>query len=104
VLFEAERRRKEIGIRKVNGATVSEILVLLNKKFIYLVSISFVIACPIEYCVVVKYFSNFTYHCPVYFWIFVVALVRALVLTVLTVSLTSLKAANENPVKTLKTE
>ncbi|MBQ3655846.1 MAG: ABC transporter permease [Bacteroidales bacterium] len=104
VLFEAERRRKEIGIRKVNGATIGEILMLFNKRFIYLVLISFVIACPIAYCVVMKYFSNFTYHCPVYVWIFVAALVRALFLTVLTVSLTSLKAANENPVKTLKTE
>lgn len=104
VLFETERRRKEIGIRKVNGATVGEILNLLNKKFIYLVLISFVIACPIAYCVVVKYFSNFTYHCPISAWIFVAALVRALFFTVLTVSLTSLKAANENPVRTLKTE
>ncbi|MBQ5539521.1 MAG: FtsX-like permease family protein, partial [Bacteroidales bacterium] len=104
VLFETERRRKEIGIRKVNGATVKEILLLFNKKFAALVLISFVIACPIAYYVVVKYLSNFTYHCPVYVWVFVAALIRALVLTALTVTAASFKAANENPVKTLKTE
>lgn len=104
VLFETERRRKEIGIRKVNGATVKEILLLFNKKFAALVLISFVIACPIAYYVVVKYLSNFTYHCPVYVWVFVAALIRALVLTALTVTAASFKAANENPVRTLKSE
>ena len=104
VLFETERRRKEIGIRKVNGATVKEILLLFNKKFAALVLISFVIACPIAYYVVVKYLSNFTYHCPVYVWVFGAALIRALVLTALTVTVASFKAANENPVRTLKTE
>lgn len=104
VLFETERRRKEIGIRKVNGATVKEILLLFNKKFAALVLISFVIACPIAYYVVVKYLANFTYHCPVYVWVFVAALIRALVLTALTVTAASFKAANENPVRTLKSE
>lgn len=104
VIFETERRRKEIGIRKVNGATVKEILMLFNQKFAILIAISFVIASPIAYYIITNYFANFAYHCPVYWWIFAIVCAFTLIATALTVSAASLRAANENPVNTLKTE
>lgn len=104
VIFETERRRKEIGIRKVNGATVKEILTLFNQKFAILIVISFVIASPIAYYIIREYFSNFAYHCPVYWWIFAIVCAFTLIATALTVSAATFKAANENPINTLKTE
>lgn len=104
VIFETERRRKEIGIRKVNGATVKEILTLFNQKFAILIVISFVIASPIAYYIIREYFSNFAYHCPVYWWIFAIVCAFTLIATALTVTAASLRAANENPINTLKTE
>ncbi|MBO7598032.1 MAG: ABC transporter permease [Bacteroidales bacterium] len=104
VIFETQRRRKEIGIRKVNGATVKEILTLFNQKFAILIVISFVIASPIAYYIIREYFSNFAYHCPVYWWIFAIVCAFTLIATALTVSAATFKAANENPVNTLKTE
>ncbi len=104
VIFETERRRKEIGIRKVNGATVKEILMLFNQKFAILIAISFVIASPIAYYIITNYFANFAYHCPVYWWIFAIVCAFTLIATALTVSAATFKAANENPVNTLKTE
>lgn len=104
VIFEIERRRKEIGIRKVNGASVKEILMLFNQKFAILIAISFVIASPIAYYIITNYFANFAYHCPVYWWIFAIVCAFTLIVTALTVTSASLRAANENPVNTLKTE
>lgn len=104
VMFEIERRRKEIGIRKVNGATVKEILMLFNQKFAILIVISFVIASPIAYYIITNYFANFAYHCPVYWWIFAIVCAFTLIATALTVSAATFKAANGNPVNTLKTE
>lgn len=104
VIFEIERRRKEIGIRKVNGATVKEILMLFNQKFAILIVISFVIASPIAYYIITNYFANFAYHCPVYWWIFAIVCAFTLIATALTVSAATFKAANGNPVNTLKTE
>lgn len=104
VIFETERRRKEIGIRKVNGATVKEILMLFNQKFALLIVTSFVIASPIAYYIITEYFGNFAYHCPVYWWIFAIVCAFTLIATALTVSAATFKAANENPVNTLKTE
>lgn len=104
VIFETERRRKEIGIRKVNGASGKEILMLFNQKFAILIAISFVIASPIAYYIITNYFANFAYHCPVYWWIFAIVCAFTLIATALTVTAASLRAANENPINTLKTE
>ena len=104
VIFETERRRKEIGIRKVNGASGKEILMLFNQKFAILIAISCVIASPIAYYIITNYFANFAYHCPVYWWIFAIVCTFTLIATALTVTAASLRAANENPVNTLKTE
>ncbi|MBQ3655855.1 MAG: FtsX-like permease family protein [Bacteroidales bacterium] len=104
VLFETERRRKEIGIRKISGATTKDILLLFNKRFAVLVGVCFVIALPIAFLAVQKYLSAFANHCPLNWYIFAAAFVLTLLLSLAVVTFSSLKAANENPVKTLKTE
>lgn len=104
VLFEAERRRKEIGIRKVNGATIWEILQLFNLKYLILTAICSVIAIPVAYLAVSKYFGGYAYHYDINVWPFIAGVLLIAVVTSLVVSAASFKAATENPVKTLKAE
>ncbi|MCQ2976137.1 MAG: hypothetical protein MJ211_15155 [Bacteroidales bacterium] len=77
---------------------------MINLKFIAIVSISFVIAIPITYFIVTKYFSEFMDHCPIYWWIFALGYAIALVLSILVVTLTCYKASIDNPVNTLQKE
>jgi putative ABC transport system permease protein len=104
VIFETQYRRKEIGIRRVNGATVREILVMFNRKFMIIVGICFLIAAPISYFITDYYYSTFAYRAPIAVWVFVVALLAVLFITALVVTLASLRTATENPVKALRTE
>ena len=97
-------RVKEIGIRKINGAKISEVLVLLNKDFIISVSVAFIIATPIVYYVMSKWLVNFAYKTELSWWIFVLAGILALGIAVLTVSWQSWKAATRNPVEALRYE
>jgi putative ABC transport system permease protein len=99
-----ENRTKEIGLRKVNGATISEVMVLLNKNFIYWVAIAFVIACPIAFYAMHKWLQNFAYKTELSWWIFVVSGIIAFGIALLTVSLQSWRAATRNPVKALRYE
>ncbi len=103
-LFESQKRTKEIGIRKVNGAKVSEVLAMLNKDFIKWVAIAFVIACPIAYYAMNKWLENFAYKTTLSWWIFALAGVLALGIALLTVSLQSWRAATRNPVEALRYE
>ena len=103
-LFVMERRTKEIGIRKVNGAKVSEVLTMLNKDFIKWVAIAFVVACPIAYYTMNKWLENFAYKTTLSWWIFAVAGVLALGIALLTVSWQSWRAATRNPVEALRYE
>lgn len=100
----AENRTKEIGIRKVNGAKISEILSMLNKDFIKWVAIAFVVATPIAWFVMNKWLENFAYKISLSWWIFVLAGVLALGIALLTVSFQSWKAARRNPVEALRYE
>ncbi len=95
---------KEIGIRRVNGASVSDILVTINKSFMALVGLSFVIACPIAYYAMNKWLENFAYKTTLSWWIFVLAGMLALGIALLTVSFQSWKAATRNPVEALRYE
>jgi putative ABC transport system permease protein len=95
---------KEIGIRKVNGAKISEILTLLNKDFIKWVAIAFVIACPIAYYAMNKWLENFAYKTNLSWWIFALAGLLALGIALLTVSWQSWRAATRNPVEALRYE
>ena len=103
-VFSIDRKIKEIGIRKVNGATVSEILTMLNKDFVKWVAIAFVIATPIAYYAMYKWLENFAYKTELSWWIFALAGLLALGIALLTVSWQSWRAATRNPVEALRYE
>jgi ABC-type antimicrobial peptide transport system permease subunit len=103
-MFTAEQRVKEIGIRKVLGASVASLFALLSREFLILVFIALVIASPLAWYAMNKWMLNFAYRTPVEWWIFVLAGAVAILITLLTVSFQSAKAALMNPVKSLKTE
>jgi putative ABC transport system permease protein len=104
IIFIAERRTKEIGIRKVNGATIYEVMALLNRDFVKWVAIAFVIATPIAYYAMNKWLENFAYKTTLSWWIFALAGLLALGIALLTVSWQSWKAATRNPVEVLRNE
>lgn len=104
VVFETQYRRKEIGIRKVHGATVGEILLMFNKGYLRIVGVCFVIAAPIAWQGVKMWLEGFAYKTPLHWWVFLIALLIVTVITLLTVSFLNWKAANENPVNSIKSE
>lgn len=103
-LFISQQRTKEIGIRKVNGAKINEILIMLNKEFVRWVGIAFVIACPIAYYLMNKWMENFAYKTTLSWWIFALAGLIAMFIVLVTVSLHSWRAAAKNPIEALKYE
>ena len=103
-MFTAERRTKEIGIRKVLGASVSGIAGLLSKDFLKLIFISSIIAFPIAWWAMHSWLLNYPYRIDISWWIFLAAGLLAMVIALLTVSFQAIKAATANPVKSLKTE
>ena len=102
--FMAEKRSKEIGIRKVLGATVRSIWKLLTKDFVTLVMVASVIAAPIAYYVLNNWIAKHDYRMDISIWIFVYASIGALLVTLVTVSYQAIKSAITNPVKTLRSE
>ena len=104
VMFETEHRRKEIGIRRVHGATVKQILAMFNSRFVKIVLVCFVIAVPVSVFVMRRYLEGFAYRVPMHVWVFAVALVAVLAVTIAVVTLRSLRAATVNPVRALRTE
>ena len=102
--FVAEQRTKEIGVRKVLGATVFNVWNMLSKDFLKLVTISCFIAVPISYYIMNGWLQDYPYHVILEWWIFALAVLGALAITILTVSFQAIKAANANPVKSLRTE
>ena len=104
IAFTAERRTKEIGIRKVLGATVNGIVALLSKEFLVLVLIGFVIASPIAWWIMNKWLQNFAYRVHISWWIFAIAGALAVFIALITVSFQAIKAAMANPVESLRTE
>ncbi len=103
-LFYIQQKTKEIGVRKVNGAKISEVLAMLNKDFMKWVIIAFVIACPVAYYAMNKWLENFAYKTTLSWWIFALAGVLALGIALLTVSWQSWRAATRNPVEALRYE
>lgn len=104
VIFISRNRVKEIGVRKVNGATISEVIFLLNKDFVKWVAIAFVVASPIAWYFMNKWLENFAYKTNLSWWIFALAGLLALGIALLTVSWQSWRAATRNPVEALRYE
>ncbi len=104
ISFIANQKIKEIGIRKVNGAKISEVLMMLNKDFVKWVVIAFVIATPIAWYAMNKWLENFAYKTNLSWWIFALAGLMALGIALLTVSWQSWRAATRNPVEALRYE
>lgn len=102
--FSAEQRIKEIGIRKVLGASVLHVMTLLSKDFLRLVAISIVLAIPVAAYAMKGWLQGFAYHVSMEWWIFVVSAVIALVIAMLTISTQAFKAAVVNPTKSLRSE
>ncbi|CAM3459300.1 ABC transporter permease [Aequorivita lipolytica] len=104
VSFVAEQKKKEIGIRKVLGASVQNMVRLLTKDFVRLVGIAFIIAAPLAYFIMQNWLQDFPYRINIEWWVFLIAGGAALIITLLTVSFQAIKAAIANPVKSLRTE
>jgi putative ABC transport system permease protein len=102
--FSAEQRTKEIGIRKVLGASVADVVGLLSKDFIRLVFIALILAAPIGWYFMNRWLQDFAYRVNISWWVFVMAAIIAILIALLTISSQAIKAALTNPVKNLRTE
>ena len=99
-----ERRKKEIGIRKVLGANLQQLLLLLSKEFLYLVAIAFLIAIPVAWWTMHRWLENFSYRTSISLLVFILVGLGMLLIALVTVSMNATKAALTNPVKTLRSE
>ena len=104
IVFNARYKSKEIALRKVNGASVREIMLMLNSTILIQLIIAFLVAVPLSYYIVHRWLQQFAYKTPIYWWIFLLAGLLVLIITVLTVSWQSRKAATANPVEAIKNE
>jgi putative ABC transport system permease protein len=104
VTYAAEQRTKEIGIRKVLGASVSNIVAMLSNDFLKLIGIAAIISFPVAWYAMNKWLQDFAYRTSINWWVFVVAGLLAVVITIVTVSFRAIKAALTNPVTSLRSE
>ena len=103
-MFTTKRRTAEIGIRKVLGASVTNITLMLSKDFIMLVLAALVVASPVAWYLMNQWLQNFVYRIAISWWMFVLSGIVAIVLALLTIGFQSVKAAMLNPVKSLRSE
>jgi putative ABC transport system permease protein len=104
VVFDSECRRKEIGIRRVSGASVMDIILMFNKAYLKILLICFVIAVPLAWYAVSRWLEDFAYRTPMYWWVFLLVFVAVAIITILTVTIQNWKVANDDPVRSIKTE
>ncbi len=102
--FVIEQRRKEIGIRKVLGSSVQNVLLLVSKEFLFLVGVAFIISVPVTWWAMHTWLQDFAYRINISWWIFAIAGFAAILIALLTVSFQAVKAAIANPVESLRTE
>ena len=102
--FSADQRKKELGIRKLHGASIHQLVFLFSSEFTKLVALSIVMATPIAYLMTDYWLSNFAYRTPIDIWVFIVAGLTAMSIAAFTVGFQSFSAANANPVEVLKNE
>jgi len=103
-MFTVEQRFKEIGIRKVLGASVASLFASLSKEFILLVLIAMLIAAPLSYLAMTKWMENYQYKTDISWWVFALSALIAITITLITISFQTVKAALANPVKSLRSE
>jgi putative ABC transport system permease protein len=104
VLFMAAQKTKEVGIRKVLGATVGNIVYLFSKEFTLLIIVAFVVAVPVSYYMMSNWLNNFVFRITISVWIFLIAIVSSIIIAWITVGYKAVKAATANPVKSLRSE
>jgi putative ABC transport system permease protein len=102
--YNVLQRAKEIGIRKVLGASVQNILLILSKDFLKLILVALVLAVPLGWFIMHEWLQDFAYRINIAWWVFVIAGLISLGIALLVIALQALKAALENPVKSLRTE
>ena len=104
VIYSTNIRTKEIGVRKVLGASVSQIVIIISKEFFLLIAFAFMIAAPIAYAGMYRWLENFAYHTKISWWIFLLGVSVMIVIAVLTLGYQTIRAAKANPVKSLRSE
>ena len=101
VLFDTQYRRREIGIRRVHGASVGSILQMFNRKYLYIVAACSAVAIPVSYYIIDQWMQQYVYRTPMSWWVYALAVGVILLITIVTVSLRSWSAANENPTQSI---
>src|SRR6185437_2492654 len=104
VIYTTTQRTKEIGVRKVLGASVPDIVAIITKDFLLLIAIAFVIAAPLAWIGMNKWLDNFAYRTDISWWIFALGISVMIIIAILTLGFQTIKAAIANPVKSLRTE
>jgi len=104
VIFESQYKQKEIGLRKVMGSTTGQILLLFNKIYIKILLACFIVAAPVAYLMIKNWLENFAYRTPMYWWVYLLAFLGVAIITVFTVTFQNSRAANANPVESIKSE
>ena len=102
--FTIEKRFREISIRKVLGATIEQLLILISKEFLKLVLIAFIISVPLTWLIMNNWLQKYDFRIEINIWIFIAVGVVIMLLTMLVVNLNTIRAATANPVKSLRTE
>jgi ABC-type antimicrobial peptide transport system permease subunit len=104
VILIITQKVKEIGIRKVLGASVSNIVLLVSKEFLWLILVAFLVAAPLAWWGMQQWLQNFAYRIIIDWWVFILAGLMAFFIAILTISIQAIRAARANPIKSLRTE